>query len=309
MRRSFRSLPLLFAVLLPISSTPASAGSLTPLPSPVTLKPLVTPALAGEGVWSPSGRLVNGTPAIDTTFLRPPQNNGVRAGVAWIDPRLLRATLYSGSLSPGGYFWKNTAPISRVAAKSLVAAFNGGFLLRDSHGGYFSEHHLVAGLVPGDASLVVYRDGSMALGAWGRDVTMTPAAVAVRQNLTLLVDHGAPVRGLSRYDISAWGFALNRVVDTPRSGLGVTASGAFVYVEGAMNITDLARLLVRAGAVRAMVLDMNPLWPVFATYTPASPTGYASPGNGRDLNPAMVQTPARFFEPAYARDFVTLSAR
>ena len=282
---------------------------MTPLPSPVAMKPLVTPALAGEGVWSPSSRLVNGTPAIYTTFLRPPQNGGVRAGVAWIDPRLLRATLYSGSLSPGGYFWKNTAPISRVAAKSLVAAFNGGFLLKDSRGGYFSEHHLVAALVPGDASLVIYRNGAMALGAWGRDVTLTPAVVAVRQNLTLLVDHGRPVSGLYRYDTSTWGLALNRVVDTPRSGLGVTASGAYVYVEGAMNITDLARLLVRAGAVRAMVLDMNPLWPVFATYTPASPTGYASPGNGRDLNPAMVQTPARFFEPAYARDFVTLSAR
>ena len=87
------------------------------------------------------------------------------------------------------------------------------------------------------------------------------------------------------------------------------AAGAFVYVEGPMNVTDLARLLVRAGAVRGMVLDMNPLWPIFATYTPASPTGYASAGNGRDLTSSMLQTPARFFAPAYSRDFITLSSR
>ncbi len=310
MSRSVRSLAVTLVLLTgaaPWSS--AGASGLTPLPAPRSISSFITPALPSEGAWAPEGRRVHGVPAIYTTFLRPPQNTGVRAGVAWIDPRLLRATLYSGSLSPGGYFWKLTAPVSRAASQSLVAAFNGGFLLKDSHGGYFSEHHLVSALVPGAASLALYRDGTMALGAWGRDLSMTPAVVAVRQNLTLLVDHGAPVAGLNRYDIAAWGFALNKVVDTPRSALGVTASGAFVYVEGPMNVTDLARLLVRVGAVRGMVLDMNPLWPIFATYTPASPTGYASAGNGRDLTTSMLQTPARFFAPAYSRDFITLSSR
>ena len=54
-----------------------------------------------------------------------------------------------------------------------------------------------------------------------------------------------------------------------RSGLGVTASGALVYVTGpSLEITQLAALLVRAGCVRAMTLDMNPDWTVFATYKP-----------------------------------------
>ena len=295
-----------------VGTIPLTSAGATPSPStpaPHALVAFVLPAQPGEGQWSPAGRRVHGQPAIYTTYLRPPQNSGVRAGVAWINPHLLRATLFSGSLSPGGYFWKYTAPVSRTLARTLVAAFNGGFLLKDSHGGYYSEHHLVAALVPGAASLVIYRDGSMAVGQWGRDVSMTPSVVAVRQNLTLLIDHGTPVAGLNRYDTANWGATLDQVVDTPRSALGVTATGAFVYVEGPMNITDLARLLVRAGAVRAMVLDMNSLWPVFATYTPASPTGYATPGNGRDLTPSMVQTPARFFTPAYARYFITLCAR
>ena len=260
-------------------------------------------------MWSPQGRRVTGHAAIYTTMMRPPHNPGVEAGVAWIDPCLLRAQLYSGSLSPGGLFWKRTALISRSAAQTLVAAFNGGFLLKDSHGGYLSEGHLVAPLRSGAASLVIYRDGSWQVGQWGRDVSMTPSVVAVRQNLTLLVDHGRPVPGLVTTDVATWGVSLNNIIDTPRSALGETANGAFVYVEGPMDIVDLAALLVRAGAVRAMVLDMNPLWPVFATYTPASPTGYAVPANGKDLTPLMYQQPNRFFEPQYARDFITLSAR
>ena len=295
------------ALLSPV--TASAGGSVQPLPAPAALTPLVHPARVGEGVWSPQGRRVQGHAAIYTTLMRPPHNPSVEAGIAWIDPRLLRAQLYSGSLSPGGLFWKRTAPISRSAAQTLVVAFNGGFLLKDSHGGYLSEGRLVAPLRPGAASLVIYRNGSWQVGQWRRDVAMTPSVAAVRQNLTLLVDHGAPVPGLVTTDVATWGVSLNNVVDTPRSALGETANGAFVYVEGQMDIVDLAALLVRAGAVRAMVLDMNPLWPVFATYTPASPTGYAVPANGKDLTPSMYQQPNRFFEPQYNRDFITLSAR
>ncbi len=182
-------------------------------------------------------------------------------------------------------------------------------MLKDSHGGYLSEGHLVAPLVNGAASLVIYKNGSITVGQWGRDVAMNANVVAVRQNLTLLVDHGAPVAGLQANDVARWGFSLNNKIDTPRSALGVTASGALVYVEGEMNVVDLARILVRAGAVRAMVLDMNPLWPVFATYQPATPTGYATPGNGRDLTPTMRADARAILPGAYSRDFITLSAR
>jgi hypothetical protein len=224
-----------------------------------------------------------------------------------MDTRLLKARLYSGSLSPGGLSWHYTAPVSHVAARTLVAAFNGGFLLADSHGGYLSEGKTVAPLRDGAASLVIYANGSATVGAWGSDVKMTRSVVAVRQNLTLLVDHGHAVAGLNPFDTSVWGYALNNVVDTWRSGLGITADGALVYVAGPMNIVDLADILVRAGSVRAMTLDMNPLWTVFATYRPATAGGYASPSNGTDLLPTMVQSPQRFFSLAYARDFVTMS--
>jgi len=60
---------------------------------------------------------------------------------------------------------------------------------------------------------------------------------------------------------------------------------------------------------RAMTLDMNPDWPVFATYDPSTPTGLATPANGQDLVAGTVQGPFTFFEPWWARDFITMSAR
>jgi hypothetical protein len=58
-----------------------------------------------------------------------------------------------------------------------------------------------------------------------------------------------------------------------------------------------------------MELDINPDWPVFATYDPPSPGGLAAPANGRKLLASTVQGPWTFFEPWWARDFITMSAR
>ena len=231
------------------------------------------------------------------------------AGVAWMDTRLLRATLYSGSVSPGFGPWTYTAPVQPGDALGLVCAFNGGFKLRDSRGGYYTQGRAVAPLVVGAASLVIRADGSVTVGAWGRDVSMTPAVTSVRQNLTLLVDGGRPVSGLSPTDTSLWGSTLGSVPKVSRSALGVTADGALVYVSGpSLDVVQLADLLVRAGAVRAMELDINPKWDTFTYYSPAAGTA-ASPASGTDLLPHMVGGTTRFFDPAWSRDFVTMSSR
>lgn len=287
----------------------AKFGSVTavvPLQAPRTLRPFHRSPQQGH--WREVGRLADNHSAVYETTLQLPDNPAVSAGIAWMDTKLLKARLYSGSLSPGGLFWKYTAPISRTGSRTLVASFNGGFLLKDSGGGYLSEGHLVAPLRAGAASLVIYKSGFATVGEWGRDVSMTSSVVAVRQNLTLLVDNGKPAPGLNPADISVWGTSLHNLPNTWRSGLGVTTDGALVYVVGPMNIVDLANILVRAGAIRAMTLDMNPNWPIFATYDPATNNGTASPANGTDLLPTMIQTPARFFTPAYSRDFITMSA-
>ena len=71
---------------------------------------------------------------------------------------------------------------------------------------------------------------------------------------------------------------------------------------------QLAQLLVRAGVTRGMELDINPNWPVFASYDPSTPNGLAAPSNGSSLQPSSVQNAATFFDPAWACDFITMSA-
>lgn len=308
MRVATATILALVAGMVPvaISAAPSPPHPLS-LPKPLALTPFISPAQPGEGQWAPAGRRVNGQPAIYTTTLRPLGNPTAKVGVAWIDQSMLRARLYSGSMSPGGSFWTHTTPLPPAAASTLVAAFNGGFLLKDSHGGYLSEGHLVAPLVSGAASLVIYRNGSVTIGAWNRDVWMNADVLAVRQNLTLLVNNGVPAAGLKPNDNRAWGGTLYGVYDVPRSALGITANGALVYADGPINEVDLAKAMVRAGAVKAMVMDINPPWPIFATYTPSTPTGEATGANGKDLAPSMTEKPDLFFQSSYQRDFITLS--
>jgi len=232
------------------------------------------------------------------------------SGIAWMDPRLLSATLYSGSESPGHGPWLYSAPVEPAQAQTLVAAFNGGFKMKDARGGYYDYGQTVFPLVNGAASFVIYANGTATVGTWGRDAVMGPDIAAVRQNLTLIVDEGQPVPGLNPYDNYLWGSTIKNQPQAWRSGVGVTADGALVFVAGpALNIVQLAELLAHAGAVRAMELDINPAWPTFATYSPVPSNGLASASNGTDLLSNMEGAPYRFFEAFWPRDFITMSAR
>jgi len=293
-------------------TVPAPAASVPAhLPPPTPISPIASPPVAGEGQWHPAGRLVHGLPAVYEAYLRPDAvHTSVVVGVAWMDTNLLSAALYSGSTIPGGGPWVNTAPVSTQAAGKLVAAFNAGFLMSNAEGGYYTEGKAVDPLRAGAASFVIYNNGTATVGQWGRDVTMTPDVRAVRQNLDLVVDGGLPVPGLDANDTTRWGFTLRNQVYVWRSGVGVTANGALVYVGGPdLNITDLADVLARAGAVRAMELDINTDWVNFSTYAPATPTGIASSNNGTELLTSMTGGAGRYFQSYWSRDFFTMSVR
>ncbi|HUY07427.1 MAG TPA: phosphodiester glycosidase family protein [Acidimicrobiales bacterium] len=281
------------------------------LPTPKPIKPLALPAVSGEGFWHPIGRTIHGIPTMYETFMRPdPIHTSVVDSVVWMDTKLLNMRLYSGSYIPGGGPYKYTAPISPTAAKSLVAAFNAGFREQDAQGGYYTEGHMVIPLRKGAASMVIYKNGTANVVDWGRDATMTKNVQSVRQNLDLLVDHGRSVTGLNPNDTTQWGFTLGNQVYVWRSGLGITKNGALVYVGGpGLNITTLANLLVRAGAIRAMELDINVAWVNFSFFKPSTPHGAATGANGTNLLPGMAYPPAHYFESSWARDFFTASAR
>jgi hypothetical protein len=181
--------------------------------------------------------------------------------------------------------------------------------MSDANGGYYTDGKAVVPLRVGAASFVAYKNGTFALGQWGRDVSMNPDVVSVRQNLNLLVDDGRVVPAAYTGSPAVWGRTLGGKDYVWRSGLGVTSNGALVYVGGpGLNLVDLGNVLVHAGAVRAMELDINTDWVNFSTYQPPTPSGPAAATNGTELLPGMTGTPGRYFQSWWARDFITMSA-
>ena len=183
--------------------------------------------------------------------------------------------------------------------------------MQDARGGYYTDGHIVNGLNlrGGAASVIIMKDGTMTVGMWGRDVQRTSQVLAVRQNLDLIVDHGKLVPGLDSTNTKKWGITLGGKFDVWRSGLGVTKTGAIVYAGGpALTIASLADDLRRAGAVRAMELDINTDWVQYSTYK--APLGQEiNGGSGKSLLSNMLGTPSQYFTTYWSRDFFTMTLR
>jgi hypothetical protein len=241
-----------------------------------------------------------------TTTLRP-FVGGQPAGVAWVDTTRTDLRLYAGPPSePPGAFAASGA-VAPGDRGRLLAAFNSGFRVAQSNGGWYSEGQMPVPLRNGSASLVVFTNGSVRIGMWGRDFNLAANVVSVRQDLTLLVDRGQPAA-----DINVggdWGPVIGGIGNTWRSAAGTDKYGHLIYVGGPdLFPIDLANLLVAAGAVEGMELDINPMWPVFATYVSAP--GQSNPADviGADILPGMFFGPERFLTLA-DRDFFAVLTR
>jgi hypothetical protein len=271
---------------------------------PAAIVPVVRPGLAGEGVWQ-AVAVSHGRPAVEVTYLRPDSTHtSYLTGVMWLDPTLLRFRLHPGTAQPGGSGWSNPPYVPTSDRSALLATFNSGFTLQDARGGYYQDGRTVAPLRPGAASLVLYSDGHVALGSWGSDVGMTPAVVAVRQNLDLMVDGGKVAPDIDSTVTAKWGKTIGNAFYVWRSGVGITASGKIVYVAGAaLSTRTLATLLQRAGAVRAMELDINPDWVSGMWYSHDAGTTVA-----HKLTPDAMRPADRYFFVS-SRDFVSVLRR
>ncbi len=281
------------------------------LAAPKTIPSPAAKPLPGEGVWHVAGReTASGVPTMYEAFVRPDAvHTSYVVGVVWMDPTLLQAQLYSGSSIPGGGPYPYTAPITAKSSENLVAAFNAGFLMPDANGGYYTDGRTILPLRKGAASVVVFKDGTMTVAKWGTDVSMSSQVASVRQNLDLIVQNAKPVPGLTNANVMHWGKTLGGGFNVWRSGLGVTKDGALIYVGGpSLSISDLANVLVRAGAVRAMELDINTDWVQFSSFAGPLNTPING-GNGTSLEIAMAGTPSRYFATWWTRDFYTMTLR
>jgi hypothetical protein len=280
---------------------------------PPTVKTLAAGApLPGEGQWRVVEK-VKGEPAILVTFLRDGgQYTSYSNGIASIDQRLVKFSLRPGTEDPGsapgdGGNWGVPNYIPPGQRTGVLATFNGGFKLDSAGGGFYLNGMYHGSLVNGTASIVYYKNGTIKIGEWGRDFRMNSSIEGVRQNLELLVDHGklSPDAN-SAVKTSAWGATLGGGYWVWRSGIGITKDGRIIFVYGqALDAQDLGELLVRAGAVEGMQMDINPEWMKFDYYQADGHPGDPTPV---PLLPAQQANPYSYYTPS-TRDFTAVYAR
>ncbi|HST25938.1 MAG TPA: hypothetical protein VLJ76_08100 [Gaiellaceae bacterium] len=270
---------------------------------PPRVVPILRPALPGEGVWQGTGQLVAGAPPVLVTTFRPDRTYPrVVAYVAWIDHTRTQLGLYPGRYEPPGASPRGPMQVPAGERFRLLATFNSGFTYGDGHGGFAVDGQTVKPLQPGVGTVVAYRNGKVDVLTWHWRSTIPSWLVLARQNLPLLVDQGRPSPLLA--DPHAfWGFTLGNAVRVWRSAVGVDRRGNLIYAAADLQTAGtLAALLVHAGAVRAVELDINPEWPSFITY--------ASPGavGAVKLVPNSQQSTSRYLSPD-DRDFFAVYRR
>ena len=288
------------------NATPAAAASAQPSS---TIPTLVSPPQTGEGVWQPVPGLAVAPTAVEQTFLRPdPHYPSVGANLVRIDQAATKLVYVPGTVQPGGTNWAWGSQIPTDQRQHVIAAFNAGFKFKHTKGGIYTEgRSAVRPLQDGLAAIVIRKDGTADVAEWGRDATLGPDIASVRQNLDLIVDHGAPVKGLVTDRGGRWGTVKSQLQYTWRSGLGVDAQGRLIYVAGRkMTLTQLATTLAQAGSVRAMQLDIHDNVVTFNWYRPVA--GTRTQVTGSRLTPAMTRDATRYLAPDQ-RDFLAVVAR
>ena len=285
--------------------SPATQTSAPDVSIQNAIPPIVDPAVTGEGEYGAVVTL-KGLPIIQTAYVRPDaKHSSYLSAVVWMSGSHVRFEQHPGASDPGHLsLWSTKSFLSNQADTGLVAAFNGGFKVRDSTGGFYQNGHTFGTLRKGAASLVVYADGTSDIAEYGRDFTLTPNVVSIRQNLDLLIDGGKVSPNIDSAVRSSWGATLGAKVYVWRSGIGITASGDYVFVIGnALSAVSLSDLLINAGAVRAMQLDINPEWVSYYYYLP-TPTGLLKSYKVSDF----ARPASRYFASA-SRDFFAVYAK
>lgn len=285
--------------------TPGAASASASVPAgPVSPDPLTLPAgltpLSGEGQWR-SLAMVNGRAAAKAAQMRPDTvHTSYVVSLVWMDPSLLSFTLHPGTQVPGAVAGA-TSQLTGAERAAVWATFNSGFQMMDARGGYWQNGQTVAPLSVGAASMVLTSDGRLSVIAWPGG---EPGAgvVAVRQNLSLLIDHGVTAPSVSSKVTADWGKTVGNAAYVWRSAVGVRADGTVVVACGpALSVGTLANALQAAGAQSAMELDINKDWTSFITYDQPGAVPHR-------LTPDQIPAANRYLSPS-PRDFVAVAPR
>jgi Phosphodiester glycosidase len=234
---------------------------------PPRIKTAFAHALPGEGVWHPAGPLVRGRPPVLlTTFRAEVDYPRIVAYVAWFDHTRTSVAFYPGRYEPPSAPVRGPMEVPTGERWRLLATFNGGFIYRDGSNGSSIGGRMYEPLKDGLATMLAYHDGRVDVRTWTGGPVAGPRIAFARQSLPLIVDNSRLNPALN--DSTQWGYTLGNAVRVWRTGAGVDRHGNLIYAAADyQTVVTLAKILQRAGAVRAMQLDINPEWPTLITYT------------------------------------------
>jgi Phosphodiester glycosidase len=234
---------------------------------PARIAPVFPHPFPGEGIWHRTGPSLDGSPPVlVTTFRTELDYPRIVAYVAWFDHSRTSIAYYPGRYEPPTAPLRGPMQVPYGERWRLLATFNSGFIHTDGNQGSSIDGMEYEPLQRGLATMIAYRDGRVDIKSWTGAAAAGPKVAFARQSLPLIVDKGRLNPNLD--DSSQWGFTLGNAVRVWRTGAGIDRRGNIVYVAADdQTVTTLARILQRAGAVRAMQLDINPEWPTLITYT------------------------------------------
>ena len=151
------------------------------------------------------------------------------------------------------------------------------------------------------ARFVGYSDGSVDVIDWRHSAGIPHGVSFARQNLPLIVEAGRPSPNIT--NDAEWGATVGNAILVWRSAIGVDRHGNLIYAAGEdQTVASLARALIRAGAIRAMELDINSYWVTFVSY------GVPGALDPNKLLEGMERPASRYLEPD-DRDFFALYSR
>jgi hypothetical protein len=250
------------------AQTRAPASQAAAWPPPV--KPVFAHPLPGEGVWKATGPPDNGGPPVLLTTYRPeaayPQ---LVAYVAWFDHTRTQIGYYPGRYEPPAAAVRGPMMVPGDQRWRLLATFNGGFTYTDGANGSADNGRTNEPLKDGNATLIGYRDGRVAIVNWNGGPDAGSGVAWARQSLAPILWNGKLNPELNDDPNSAqWGYTLGGLTRVWRSGVGVDSRGNLIYAAADdQTVITLAKILQHAGAVRAMEFDINPEWHTLITYT------------------------------------------
>jgi len=207
-----------------------------------------------------------GPPVLVTTFRTETDYPQILAYVAWFDHTRTASAYYPGTYEPPRASLRGPTEIPFSQRYRLLATFNGGFIYNDGLNGDAVNGVTNEPMKQGNATVIAYRSGAVNIIDWKGGENVSKNVAWARQSLPLIVDHG---RRNPALDLSPdWGYTLGNAVRVWRTGLGIDKRGNLIYVAANdQTVISLADILIRAGAVRAMELDINPEWYTLITYT------------------------------------------